>query len=389
MPADMHKKTFDEGTLIKLEILRQYLRKWYPVFIKDHKRVWPKLALYDLFAGSGADKDGTPGSPLIILDEIKLYCDEIVKRNMTILVVLNEARKRKAKQLLECCNTTLEKCKQVSGSVYICPKKSYPNCCFKLLHADDDFQDLFQVLQPQFKEFINAPQFIFLDQYGIKHVTKEVFSQIVCLKRTDFLFFISSSFIARFIELPEFAAYIKLTRAHFVENDSLHCHRIICDYYRSLVPDGIEYYIAPFSIKKGKNVYGLIFGSHNLLGLQKFLECAWNTDPNTGEANFNIDNDQIVTTGQLSMFEEENVVKKLDYYQNKIVSWLQEASHTNIDIYKYSLLHGFLPRHTNEILKEMEKNGILEIISIGSDKRRTGAFYLNDNTIRITLQIRK
>jgi len=389
MPADMHKKNFDEGTLIKLDILRQYLRKWLPVFIKDHNRTWPKLAIYDLFAGAGSDIDGIPGSPLIILDELKLYCDEIDKRKMTVLVILNEAKKRKAKQLSECCTTTLEICKQVSGSDYYCPSKNEPNCCFKLLHADDDFQDLFQVLQPQFKEFTSAPQFMFLDQYGIKHVTKEIFSQIVCLERTDFLFFISSSFIARFIDLPEFAAYIALTRADFVETDSLHCHRVICDYYRSLVPDGVEYYIAPFSIKKGKNVYGLIFGSHNLLGLRKFLECAWDTDPNTGEANFNIDNDHIVATQQLSLFEAENVVKKLDYYQNEITSWLQVAERTNFDIYKYSLLHGFLPKHTNDILREMEKNGVLEITTKGSDKRRTGAFYLSEDTIRITIQHRE
>ena len=93
---------------------------------------------------------------------------------------------------------------------------------------------------------------MFLDQYGIKHVTKDIFSQIVHLERTDFLFFISSAFIARFIELPEFAAYIRLTRGDFAENDSLHCHRVICDYYRSLIPNEVEYYIAPFSIKKGE-----------------------------------------------------------------------------------------------------------------------------------------
>ena len=120
---------------IKLEILRQYLRKWLPVFIKDHNRTWLKLAIYDLFAGAGADKDGTPGSPIIILDEIKLYCNEIVKRNMSVLVVLNEAKKRKAKRLSECCNTTLDNCKHDSGSDYACPSKDNSDCCFKLLHA--------------------------------------------------------------------------------------------------------------------------------------------------------------------------------------------------------------------------------------------------------------
>jgi three-Cys-motif partner protein len=264
MPADINKKSFDDGTLIKLEILRQYLRKWLPVFMKDQNRTWHDVGIYDLFAGSGTDKDGNPGSPLIILDEIKYYCDEIEKRKMSVFLVLNEAKKRKAKRLTECCNTKLEICKSSAGVGYSCPNTTKSNCSFQVHYADDDFQQLFQELEPLFKGFTLAPQFMFLDQYGIKHITKEIFTKIVSLSRTDFLFFISSSFIARFIELPEFAAYIKLTRAAFEESDPLHCHRVICDYYRSLVPAGVEYYIAPFSIKKGKNVYGLIFGSHNM-----------------------------------------------------------------------------------------------------------------------------
>ena len=32
----------------------------------------------------------------------------------------------------------------------------------------------------------------FLDQYGIKHITEDVFNKIINLKQTDFLFFISS-----------------------------------------------------------------------------------------------------------------------------------------------------------------------------------------------------
>ena len=64
MPVrNLHQKPFDEGTRDKLELYREYLREWLPVFINGSSV--DILQIFDFFAGPGFDVDGNPGSPVI------------------------------------------------------------------------------------------------------------------------------------------------------------------------------------------------------------------------------------------------------------------------------------------------------------------------------------
>jgi len=84
MATDIHSKPFDEGTQIKLQIVRDYLKEWLPVFIMKKVPTWKKLFIYDFFAGEGSDTVGNYGSPLIILDEIRKYCNAIQEKEMLV-----------------------------------------------------------------------------------------------------------------------------------------------------------------------------------------------------------------------------------------------------------------------------------------------------------------
>ena len=70
------------------------------------------------------------------------------------------------------------------------------------------------------------------------------------------------------------------------------CHRLLAEYYRSLIPENIEYYLYSFTIKKGSNYYGLIFGSSHSLGMEKFLRVCWKYDIYSGDSNCNLDDDE-------------------------------------------------------------------------------------------------
>jgi three-Cys-motif partner protein len=113
--------------------------------------------------------------------------------------------------------------------------------------------------------------FLFLDQNGIKQITESIFSKLIELKQTDFLFFISSSYIHRFAEVEEFNQYLKITRQDLFGKSYYHIHRIVLNYYRSLIKKNKNYFLAPFSIKKPSGVYGLNFGSNHTYGTEKFL----------------------------------------------------------------------------------------------------------------------
>jgi three-Cys-motif partner protein len=374
MGKDIHKSVFDEGTLTKLAILREYIKSWFPVFLRDQKHFWERIQIYDFFAGEGSDIIGTNGSPIIILEELRKYCPTIKERNLKVDLVFNEFKTIKYNKLTTTVQKFLSECR-LSGN---CPCDDSTECPFNFSTENKDFTVLFNELYPEMKRTSKMPKFMFLDQNGIKFINRDIFSKLISLERTDFLFFISSSFAKRFAEVPEFMEYLKVSRQEFESSKPYDCHRVILKYYKSLIPLYKNYYLAPYSIRKPNNgnIYGLIFGSNSPFGLEKFLTTAWKLDKHTGEANFNIDNDPIIQ-GDISLFPEDNVIKKVELFKNSIIEFLKETPRTNKEVYLFTLESGFIPPHTIEILKELQRTNHIIVKSIwGSDKIKKGSYFL-------------
>ena len=110
-------------------------------------------------------------------------------------------------------------------------------------------------------------------------------------KNSHFIFFISSSFINRFQNQDSIKRYIETEKIEFKKSEPKHCHKLVSQYFKDLIPKNKEYYLHQFSIKKGTNYYGLIFGTSHSLGMEKFLKVCWEKDRMAGEANFDINND--------------------------------------------------------------------------------------------------
>ncbi|KYG77555.1 three-Cys-motif partner protein TcmP [Roseivirga spongicola] len=343
MTKDIHKNEFDFGTKIKLEIFREYLKAWLPTFTKARKIYWRDIYVYDFFSGEGKDSEGNSGSPLIIIEELLSHHEAIESNKLNLTIVLNEKVKRKFNILKEVIDSNKPKEAPYKVELHQRAFKEFFNDQYSRIKSD------------------HCPRLIFLDQYGIKEITKDIFSMLVSLKRTDFIFFISSSFVRRFYEQEEFKNYITLTKSDFDQSRPVHSHRVVFEYYKSLL--GKEYHLAPFSIKKGSNIYGLIFGSNHSLGLEKFLNIAWRINPHSGDANFNIDEEGYLTTGQWSLFPTENLPKKLNVFERDLKARiLSRELSSDSDVYKYSLDQGFLPRHANVVLKELIINQQIEEI---------------------------
>ncbi len=96
--GDFFDVPFDDGTLIKLQIFKGYLREWLPVFLSKRSFV-NNVRIYDFFAGQGKDIEGKSGSPLIIRDELENYILRIRPDNLNIKIFLNE-KSRKGNDLL-------------------------------------------------------------------------------------------------------------------------------------------------------------------------------------------------------------------------------------------------------------------------------------------------
>lgn len=339
--GDIFDKPFDEGTLMKLNLYRGYIKEWYPVFLSSNKSYAPQnIRVYDFFAGEGKDVNGILGSPLIALEELKPYIKNIQQNNRTVKLFFSEKNKKKYQRLL--------------GHV------GNPKFC-KYEVENKSFTTYFNQLYPEMiSAQKNSANLMFLDQSGIKEVTKEIFLKIINVLRTDLLFYFSSSYIHRFGEMEEFKQYIDISPENLKKKPYIHIHRTILDFYRSFIPANRDYYLAPFSIKKGANIYGLIFGSNHTLGIEKFLKIAWKEDGQRGEANYDIDKDNIDLSGQQNLFPEMQIPKKIQVFEKEIEDQITTNKViTNVDAYKFGLLRGFIPKHVNVVLRKLMKENVI------------------------------
>lgn len=341
-----HSEPFDASTLVKLELYRRYVRAWIPVFLNSATLSVDKIQIFDFFAGPGHDVDGKSGSPVIALEEICTALTQRHRNDPEIHLYLNEWDSSKYDTLVNSCNDS--------------PHKSL----VKFHFLNKDFKEAFEIWKPSIDETTGScksANLLFLDQNGTKQITRDVFTFIISAARTDFLFFIASSYIYRFRTQPFNVEPTPLLPQDFEGMTMKNVHRKVCEAYRRIIPSvwKAEYYLAPFSIAKdkGSNVYGLIFGSSHPLGIDKFLKICWEEDPLTGEANFDIDDDDI-RPDQPTLWDEQP--KKIDGFEYELKAGIKTRRlRTNVDVYNFALNHGFRATHAKTALNKMVESGFL------------------------------
>lgn len=343
--AIFHEKPFDEETLCKLDIYRQYLRSWLPVFLNQGKRI-RNIQIFDFFAGPGRDAVGQSGSPLIASEEISHALSQNASRlnsKQEIHLFLNEPD-----------NTRYE----ILDKETI-PKIKTHNPTLTVHLAKEKFCSLF----PKGIHLMNSQgvaNFVFLDQFGIKETTREVLQAIWRCPTTDMMFFISSTCVNRFKQDPNLRQYIPtITDEEYSMMNGNNATRILYDAYSRWIPKEIDYYLGQFSIKRNANIYGLLFGSRHPLGMEKFLRVAWDKDKLHGEANFDIDGEGL-SENQLMLFEEMGNPRKLMKFENGLKFALENHTlKTNKDLYLYGLRNGVLSKHVQHAISKLQKAGFL------------------------------
>lgn len=363
MAKNINDRPFDEATLLKLEIFKECFKEWFPVFI--HIQYVERIYIYDFFAGSGADVNGTHGSPLILLDVAKgenlRYCSSVKDNKKKVTFIFNEKEPTKHQKKYNLLISNTEK------FIANCCRDNCndSNCVYDRFCTNKNFKEGFNSMDSRFHAILNNKKyakFILLDQYGFSQVDEDIFLTLVNSPITDFIFFISSSYIKRFKEHSNTKKYIDTQNIEFDERNARKCHITIAEYFEHLIPPNIEYYINHFTIQKGPNYYGLIFGTNHTLGMEKFLKVCWDRDSKAGESNCNTQAD--FSDDSLFGFMESNKISNIkDDIQNKIYSGKIKD---NISGLKYALKKRCLPKVFSEVVKELEKMNILKRIGAKS-----------------------
>jgi three-Cys-motif partner protein len=334
--ASFHKEPYDAGTLTKLEIFESYVQAWVPVFTSRPEPPFPEIHIFDLFSGPGTDSLGAHGSPLRILSVLKKYQQSDLHgwNKVRIGVHFSDSHKGKINELAAL--VTQPEWQVPSITPVVQPHK---------------FEDAL-TLHASILENPRAAKLLIIDQFGVNAVTDEVFKYLIKLPTTDFIFFVSSSTLHRFRDHPAIKVKIDLP------DDSYDVHRCAFDHFKEIA--GPDYFLGRFSIRKQRgNIYGLIFGSGHQLGIHKFLDVAWGNDSIAGEANFDIEREN-VASHELLLPIDEMRPKKIQAFEMDLEAALRTgALHNEADMIRFYIEAGMTHKHCTSTIKKLKDEAVI------------------------------
>lgn len=341
---DLHAGPFDETTIAKLEIFEDYAQAWLPTFVMGGVEV---ICIFDFFAGPGYDANGIEGSPIRILKRIKEQIGNVFQKKVKIKVYLNEWEPTKKEQpkfqlLKSACLDFLEKNNDVKRAI-------------ELNLFNEDFEQLFPKLLPTIREF---PSLVYLDQNGIRALSADYFLELEKTKQTDFLYFVSASYFWRFGNTKEFKVHLDIDMVAAKKRPYQFIHRSIIEQLRKKLPEHSKLKLYPFSLKKGANIHGIIFGASHPRAVDKFLSIVWKRNETNGEANFDIDED--AKKSQLQLFGDKKLTKIQEFKLNVRRKILGKYIKSNFELLDYVYDEGHIGNHAAEALKEMKKSGEID-----------------------------
>jgi three-Cys-motif partner protein len=337
---DLHESPFDETTIAKLEIFEDYAQAWIPTFVMSNA---VSISICDFFAGTGYDKNGVEGSPIRILKKIKEQIKNIIEKKVTIHIHFNEWHPQKKSRykfefLQKACEEYLHTNEDVKRVI-------------RLNLYNEDFETLFPKLLPEIRR---NPSLVYLDQNGIKFLSEKYFLELENTKQTDFLYFLSASYFWRFGQSEEFKVHLDIDMTTAKKDPYKFIHRNIIEQLRRKLPRKTQLKLYPFSLKKGANIHGIIFGATHPRAVDKFLSIAWKRNEINGEANFDIDDDRVKS--QILMFEEKRLTKIEKFQRSVREKILKGEIVNNFELLDYAYEEGHIGSHAAECLREMKKN---------------------------------
>lgn len=336
---NLHSEPFSEETITKLEIFEAYAREWLPTFIMSGVKM---VYIFDFFAGTGYDKTGVAGSTIRILTEVKNQIGRVFQKKTKVHICINEYDKKKFTQLKEACET------------FLAENPELGRAGVELHYYNEDFEALYDKLESYIGK---VPSLVYLDQNGVKFTSDKYFLGIAQKHTTDFLYYISSSYITRFGDTPEFRKVLQVDMKEVRKQPYKYVHQTILNYLRHKLPPDSKVKLYPFTIKKHTNVYGIVFGASHVRAVDKFLKTAWAVNDVNGLANFDIDDDASKSQGVL--FGEQPLTKIEAFKQNLKRKILSGEIKTNLAAYLYTIEEGHIGTHALDAIKEMKKESLI------------------------------
>lgn len=340
----MNKDGFiQEHSKEKLSIYKQYLKNYLGVLIQS--KWYSQIYIHDVCAGSGKDKIGTDGSALIAAKIINDYLKHQLNNATWLKLFVNELNKQRFDSL----------------------KKELSQ--FNFIEYSNKDANKFVDAQTNIKANHKRQNLFFIDPFGYTQYSFEnLFKTSSQVKNSEFLVFVPISGVTRFANSAskeakpskDFLLSIGINESIKSNNDLI--NKIV----NALKKQFATKFVYSYKLKNAEahnSVFALFFISKHIKGAEKYLEAMGKVKE---------------SKPQLQLFRTNNSPE----FQKFIC-----RQRSNNEIYDWSISNGFLPKETNAMLREFQKNGDIKILP---ENTRKGSFYNSyqhsKNPIKIHIQ---
>lgn len=341
------------------------------------------INIYDVFCGMGIYDDGGKGSPIEAHEVIIEIVEQFNPVNKNINLFINDKSYKRVSSVMNyihqnggCNGSYTPICSSMDGEIFL------DQLSRSLRSTPSDTRNL-----------------IFIDPYGYKEVKKDVIERLMSNGKTEVMIFLPISFMNRFTnhamahkEVAMFEPLRKFVDSFFSDNhpiirgEQLN-HLQYIEYVTEALRFNNNYYSTSYHIERSPNNYfALFFLTSNIYGYEKILETKWKLDEKDGNG-FELPRQP----GLFDDFDAEESKKIIfDKLYQLTMSFLNEKSRTNSELYYFALNKEYLPKHMTKVLKFMSDNNIIEITPIlGALPYKSGAYYINKEGSRILIGLKR
>lgn len=389
----------EEHTRRKHKILREYLARYLTVRCAYPAQTKFRLAIVEAFAGGGRYKCGSPGSPLIFIEElraavesfnIKRHSEGMAPLDIECFLVLNDAEDG----VIPILRSHIE-------PVLAATKIEVPKLHLQIVYYDKPFETIY----PDVKRLLERGRYqnaLFnLDQYGYSDVSIETLSDIsasFASAESFYTFGISSllSFLSRTNRklLARQLAFLGISPTNLSALQSMMSKHEWLGTAERLVFEVLQscaQYVSPFSINNPDGWrYWLVHLANNYRARQEYnnvLHRNSSMQAHFGRSGLNmLSFDLTQGEGALYLFDVSGRKAAKQQLLEDIPRLVTEFGDAVSVGQFYSSIYNKTASHTDDIHAAMIENPDLEIITEGGGERRKPNTISADDLLRMKRQ---
>jgi len=345
----------DPHTDAKHRILEEYLKAWFPILSRYHKRV----IYIDGFAGPGIYEAGKMGSPIIALQCLMNHSLNLCQKGTEFVFIFIESDAKRADTLREVIAKTFPKIPD-TVKIYI-------------EHGDFEttMKGLLDTIEKNNKNL--APTFAFIDPFGYSGLPLYLIKRILAFERCEVFINFAYDSVNRFIEAKD-------TREELFDNlfgthewrtireikDPEKRNRELTALYTKQLQTSSKY-IRSFEMENNmkKITYYLYFATNQIKGFEEMKKAMWKVDP---RGLFRFADTTDAGTRFLLTFEGDT---KYQDQSEIIYSRFKGQTVTQLQVKNYCIEHTAFPTFWSSSLKILEDN---DQLSVTTPRKRKGTF---------------